>query len=103
LLPFCRGFAGRAFGESGGVGGELIDIGIRRIEVVRDPFGDLGVALVLGIVDRVEEFGVAPGAADVLGRTSSDDLEQLRIKNAGNRGRGFFRWTSSDGLGQEGE
>ena len=43
------------------------------IEVVSDPFAELGVALVLGVGDGREEFGVTPGAADIFGRAIAKD------------------------------
>ena len=36
-----------------------------RIEVAANPFFEFSVLLVSGIADRIEEFGVAPGAATV--------------------------------------
>ena len=38
----------------------VIGVGIK---VVDDPFREFGVAFVLGILDGLEEFGIAPGAA----------------------------------------
>jgi hypothetical protein len=58
---------------------EPLGIDCVRIEVVRDPIFELGMTFVLGM-DRV-----APGAAHVLGRAASRDLDQARIKNAGYR------------------
>jgi hypothetical protein len=34
-----------------------------RIEAAGDPLSEFDVPFVLGVVDRIEEFGVAPGAA----------------------------------------
>jgi len=58
-------------GERGDVGREMVSIDDRRIEVVGDPLFELDVALVVGIVDRLEELGIAPGTADVFGSTAA--------------------------------
>jgi hypothetical protein len=51
------------------------------IEVVRDPLFEVGVTFVLGVVERVEELGIDPRAADVLGRAASRNLDEARIKD----------------------
>lgn len=40
------------------------------VEVVGDPFLELGVSLVLRIGDRFEQLAITPGAADIFARTS---------------------------------
>ena len=53
-----------------------------RIEGAADPFGQLGVALMLRVGDRLEEVGVAPGPAAILGRAAPDRFDQVRVFNA---------------------
>ena len=62
--------------------GGLIGIEGIGIEVVSDPLGEFGMAFVFGVADCLEELGVAPGAADVFRRTTSDSLDQARIDDA---------------------
>ncbi len=38
-----------------------------------------------GVVDRFEKFSIAPGAADILGRAASCNVDQARIENTGFR------------------
>src|SRR4249920_164102 len=52
------------------------------IEVVADPFREFGVAFVLGILDGLEEFGIAPGAASIFWRAATADLDQARVEHA---------------------
>jgi hypothetical protein len=40
------------------------------------------VALVFLVADRLQHFGIAPGAADILGRTSATRFDQPRAKDA---------------------
>jgi hypothetical protein len=70
------------FGKRGDFIGEPIDIDDVGIEVVSDPFAELGVALVLGIADRVKELGIAPRTADVFGWAAAGGLDQARIDEA---------------------
>src|SRR5258708_38725661 len=53
------------------------------MEVVPDPILQLGMTLVLWVVDRLEEVGIAPGTADVFGGTAPCSLDQARVRNAG--------------------
>src|SRR6266478_6238838 len=62
------GLARPALGECGDVLGQPIDVEDMGMEVVREPFFEFAMALVVGIGDGLEEFGIAPGTADVLGR-----------------------------------
>lgn len=54
-----------------------------RGEGAADPFGQLGVALMLWIGDPVQELSVTPGAAAILGLAAACGLDQARILNAG--------------------
>ena len=49
------------------------------IEGVADPFRKLCMAQVLGVSDGFEEFCVAPGTADVFGRTATCGVDQARV------------------------
>jgi hypothetical protein len=40
------------------------------------------VAFVLGILDGLEEFGIAPGAAAIFWRAATADLDQARVEHA---------------------
>jgi hypothetical protein len=64
-----------ALGECGDVLGQPIDVEDMGIEVVREPFFEFAMALVVGIGDGLEEFGIAPGTADVLGRAAALGFE----------------------------
>ena len=61
-------------GECINFGGEPLGLVAVGIEIVTDPFCELGVALVLWIGNRFEHFGVAPRAATVLWRTAAADF-----------------------------
>jgi hypothetical protein len=61
---------------------ELLAINIVRIEVAANPFLELSVSLMSGIADRIEEFGVAPGAATIFGRAAAGGCDQARIQYA---------------------
>ena len=52
------------------------------IEVVGEPFFELAMALVCGIGYGLEELGMAPRTADVLGRAVALGFDQARIKDA---------------------
>jgi hypothetical protein len=81
-LALGRRLSRPLFGEPGEFLGEAICIDVLGIEVVSDPFAEVGVAFMLGIVDGLEELGVAPGATDVLGGgTTSDGLDQARTEH----------------------
>jgi hypothetical protein len=58
-----------------------MSLGVDRIgiEGVADPFRQLCMAHVLGVSDGFEELSVAPGTADVFGRTASRDVDQARV------------------------
>ena len=71
--PFLR--------ELGEFPGKPICTDVLGIEVISGPFAEFGVAFVLGIVDGLKELGVAPGATDVFGGTTSDGLDQARVNN----------------------
>jgi hypothetical protein len=53
-----------------------------RVEVLDDPRLELGVSLMLWIGDRFEQLGIAPGTADILGRTAAARLDQPWIGDA---------------------
>ena len=53
------GLARPALGECGDVLGQPIDVEDMGIEVVREPFFEFAMALVVGIGDGLEEFGIA--------------------------------------------
>jgi hypothetical protein len=55
---------------------------IVRIEVASNPFLEFSVSLMSGIADRIEEFGIAPGAATIFGRTAASRCDQARIEFA---------------------
>jgi hypothetical protein len=61
---------------------EPLVINIVGIEVAADPFLELSVAFVRGIADDIEEFGIAPRAADIFRRTASAGIDQSRIDGA---------------------
>src|SRR6266511_3002264 len=77
------GLARPALGECGDVLGQPIDVEDMGIEVVREPFFEFAMALVVGIGDGLEEFGIAPGTADVLGRAATLGFDQAWVKDAG--------------------
>ena len=61
-----RGVVGvrdRRFASAATCSASPLGIGEFRIEVASDPLGEFDVAFGLGGVDRIEEFGVASGAA----------------------------------------
>ena len=68
-------------------GGDFVfePFGVRDgwIEVVGDPVTKVGVAFVCGIVDRFQQFDVAPRTAHIFGRAMSAGLDQARIKLTG--------------------
>jgi hypothetical protein len=66
-LALGRRLSRPLFREPGEFLGEAICIDVLGIEVVSDPFAEVGVAFMLGIVDGLEELGVAPGATNVFG------------------------------------
>src|SRR5262249_52570255 len=70
------GLAGGALGgrERGEPAIEFVDIELLRVEVAAAPFEQFRVTLVLWIRDGVQELAVAPGTADVLGRTTPGAL-----------------------------
>lgn len=53
------------------------------IELLSEPFADLGMALVLFVADRLQHFSIAPGDADVFRRAAPSRLDQPRVKGAG--------------------
>ena len=79
---FTGGLAGPSFGEGGNFRGEPFSVIGVGIKVVDDPFREFGVAFVLGILDGLEEFGIAPGAAAIFWRAATADLDQARIEHA---------------------
>ena len=58
---------------------ELLAINIVRIEVASNPFLEFIVSLMSGIADRIEEFGITPGAATIFGRAAAGRYDQARI------------------------
>jgi hypothetical protein len=58
---------------------ELLDINIVRIEVASNPFLEFDVSLMSGIADRIEEFGISPGAATMFERAAAGRCDQARI------------------------
>src|SRR5258708_33887437 len=87
------GLARPALGEWGDALGQPIDVEDMGIEVVREPFFEFAMALVVGIGDGLEEFGIAPGTADVLGRLFHVRPARSIFSNARNQdaGRGLGR------------
>src|SRR4051794_9258796 len=61
----------------------LIEVDCVGIERPAGPLDHLGMALVLRIGDRLEEFGVAPRSTDVLGRAASCGVDQERVSETG--------------------
>ena len=57
---------------------EFLAINMVRIEVAANPFLEFSVSLMSGIADRVEEFGIAPGTANVFWRATCADINQSR-------------------------
>jgi hypothetical protein len=76
------GLARPALGECGDVLGQPIDVEDMGIEVVREPFFEFAMALVVGIGDGLEEFGIAPGTADVLGRAATLGFDQAWVRRS---------------------
>jgi hypothetical protein len=62
--------------------GKLLDINIVGIEVASNPFLEFDVSLMSGIADRIEEFGIPPGAATIFGRAAAGRCDQARIEYA---------------------
>jgi hypothetical protein len=52
------------------------------IEAIFDPIFEVRTAFVFGVVDRLEEFSVAPGATDAFRGAASGGLDQARISDA---------------------
>jgi hypothetical protein len=77
---FADGLPAPASGKGGNFRYEplcLIGIGI---EVVADPFRELGMSLMSRILDGGEEFSVTPGATAVFGRATAGDFDEARIE-----------------------
>src|SRR5262249_14427385 len=86
------GLAGGALAgrERGEPAIEFVDIELLRVEVAAAPFEQFRATLVLWIRDGVQELAVAPGTADVLGRTTPGALYDAWIDDTLNRrGDGF--------------
>jgi len=62
--------------------GEPLVVNMVGIEIAADLFLELSVAFVRGIADDIEEFGIAPRAADIFRRAASAGFDQSRIKDA---------------------
>src|SRR5258708_39110915 len=77
------GLARPALGECGDVLGQPIDVEDMGIEVVPEPFFEFAMALVVGIGDGLEEFGITPGTADLLGRAAALGFDRTGGKDAG--------------------
>ena len=71
VLALGLGLSQPSFCERGKLRRERIGIDLGWIEGASDPFVEFGVAFVFGVVDGFQELGVAPGAANVLGRAAS--------------------------------
>src|SRR5476651_2268937 len=80
-LPLDGGLSRPAFCECGDFFGEPIGIDNVGIEIVGDPFCEFGMTFVLWIANGLEEFGIAPGSADIFRRAASACLDQAGIKN----------------------
>jgi hypothetical protein len=52
------------------------------IEAIFDPIFEVRTAFVFGVVDRLKEFSVAPGATDAFRGAASGGLDQARISDA---------------------
>ena len=50
-----------------------------------DPLQPFSVLLVVRIGDRFEEFAIAPGSADILGRTTSASLDEAWVSDPWHR------------------
>ena len=59
---------------------EALAINIVGIEVAANPFLNFSVLLMSGVADRIEEFGIAPGAATIFGRVPAGRGDQARIE-----------------------
>jgi hypothetical protein len=77
-----RRFAGPTLGERRECVGKRVGVDDIGIGVIFDPILQLGVALMLGVVDRFEELGIAPAAADVAGFTSSSVILRRAMVSA---------------------
>ena len=62
--------------------GEPLIVNMVGIEIAADLFLELSVAFVRGIADDIEEFSIAPRAADIFRRAASAGFDQSRIKDA---------------------
>jgi len=81
-VSLARRFARPLLGERCELFGVRFGFDGVGIEGAADPFGQLGVAFVLQIGDRLEEVGVSPRPAAILGRAAPDRLDQARVLNA---------------------
>ena len=52
------------------------------IEAIFDPIFEVRTAFVFGVVNRLEEFSVAPGATDAFRGAASGGLDQAQISDA---------------------
>ena len=70
--------------------GEPLIVNMVGIEIAADLFLELSVAFVRGIADDIEEFGIAPRAADIFRRASPLGREEAGI--------GCFRVSVDEGF-----
>ena len=76
------GLSAPAFGEGGDFRCERLGLVGIGIEVIANPFRELGMSRVSGVLDGGEEFSVAPGTAAVFRRAAAGDVDQARIEYA---------------------
>ena len=74
-----RGAARPSLSQLGDVFGEPIDVDDMRVEVVGEPFLELAVALVAGVVEGLQELTITPRTTDVLGWAVALGLDQAGI------------------------
>jgi hypothetical protein len=64
------------------------------IEVVADPFRELGMPLMPGVLDGGEEFSKAPRATAIFGRAAAGDFDEARIELPGSGSASRGGWES---------
>jgi len=77
------GIARPAFGKRGdfrGKGGYVHEVGV---EAALDNVLEFLASFVVRIGEGLQKFGVAPGAADILGRPAAGSVEETRIGGSG--------------------
>src|SRR5207253_3537042 len=61
----------------------VLDIELLGVEFTTDPFQSFLVLRVVRIVQDLQQLGIAPRAAHILGRTGSSTLDADRVRRTG--------------------